>query len=360
MTTSTWHSAHVFHHSPEGVDELILGAVRPLISALPAGTSGYFQRHWVLGPHVRINVRAEPGVWDRTVRPLIEEIVGGHQRRHPSAGHPDPEWEMRAHEKLAQLESEPGPLAPWQPDNTIGYAPFDPRLHVLGTPEASELLARFHVETTPLVFKIMEDVAGGAQRLDIALNLMLASAQVLCPPIDKGAISYRSHAEGFLANVVNPGEMRERFDRVFASNRESLSARLREVLAGVETGEHGLPHLAGWTAILADFQQRVQDLSRTGGLILPRVGLPMAGTGEWNRVSPFHRVLFGNEEVRRELDESEWFTVYRALLNYQYLFFSRFGMIPRERFLLCYLAARAVETEYDVRIPEMFSEAGLG
>ncbi|MDF5756345.1 thiopeptide maturation pyridine synthase [Spongiactinospora sp. TRM90649] len=357
MNTAIWHSAHVFHHAPDGTDELLLTGVRPLLASFDnEGFPAYFQRHWAKGPHVRINVRASRRSWDQRLRPMIDEAMGAYLSDHPSQGHPDPEHEMRAHEELARLEEEHGPLFPWHPDNSIHYADFDRRLHVLGTPEASDLLARFHADTTELAFAIMEDARGGA-RLERLFTLMLATAGEACPPITKGAISYRSHTEGFLANVSRPGAIRDRFQQIHQTNRQALAERLHEVLRGLESGEHRLPHLAEWVALVREYKRRLEGLEAEGLLVLPRVGLPMQSTGQWSRVSPFHKALFGNEEIRKELDESSWFTVYRALLNYQYLFFGRVGVIPRERFLLCYLAARTVELEFDVEVPEML---GLG
>lgn len=362
-----WHSAHVFHHDNEGHDRLILGAVAPLIEALPPAADAYFARHWIRGPHVRIQVRAPQDVFDHQVRPLIETIVGGWLRANPSPGHPDPEREIATHRRLAELEREDGDLTPWFPDNVIRYAPYDQRLHVLGSVAAAEQLADFHVDTTPFAFDLLRQVAAGGPRLDPLITLMLATAHIGCPPITQGYLSYRSHAEGFFANAGRGDRLRARFDGLFEGNRDELVARIDAVAAAVDGRGPALPLLDAWVPIVRRFKERSERLVGAGLITLPDP-LPAAARAAaptdapWGSVSEFHRALYGNDVVREQLTD-DWFTVYRILLNYQYLLFSRLGVTPVQRFMMCHLVARAAEEVNGMHLPKMIGylrEGALG
>lgn len=354
-----WHSTHVAYHDRTGHDELILDAVRPLFAALPAEVDGaYFSRHWVRGPHVRIHVRCTPEVFDTAVRPLIESAVGAQLERRPSAEHPGPAHEQRLHERLAELESEAGPLTPWLPNNTIHHLPYDRRLHVLRTEEAADQLAEFHTDTTPIAFEVLDRVRAGEQRLDLLISLMMGTAHAACPPISRGYFSYRSHAEGFFANSGDGAGLRAQFDRVYESNRDGLAERMKEVLAAVDGGDEEVALLPPWLVVVRKYQERSGPMLEQGLLPMPDP-LPTAAAegkttqpGQFSNISEFHQALYGNADVRRQLTET-WFTVYRVLLNYQYLFFSRLGVTPVERFMLCHLVARTVEDSQGIELPAM-------
>ena len=349
-----WHSVQVHRHHPRGTDDMLLDTVRPLVAEIAADVDGaFFTRHWRRGPHVRIQVCCSDAAW-----PAVRSVITGRMRAFlesdPSAGHPDPEGELVRHAWLAELEDEPGPIAPWHPDNSIQFEPFDARLHVLGTQETADLLTRYHVVTTPLVFDVLAAMRGGAQLSVLALRLMFATAELGYPPITRGFLSYRSHAEGYLANTTDPAAMRARFEEAYRRNSNSLGELLTETLADVggAEAEHS-PRwlLPAWLPVARTVLDRAMALSEEGSLRLAPIEVPAESGPGGLTPSSFHRSLFGDEEVRRLLSES-WFTVYRVLLNFQYLLFGRLGMAPRDRFLLCYLAARTVEDRYDIRRPD--------
>ncbi|GIH05364.1 hypothetical protein Rhe02_34310 [Rhizocola hellebori] len=361
-----WYSAHVYYYD-RNQDDLLLDAVRPLFAefATMEGVGRwYWQRHWRLGPHVRLNVRATEAAWTKQVQPLIDRVIGDYLREHPSAGTASPERDLPSHRQLAALEQEHGPLMPWQPDNSIHYTDYDRRLHVLGTQQSSDLLADFHAVTTPIADACLELARKSGDRFDIPLSFMFATAARGCPPIEKGFLSYRSHAEGFLANSSNPAGFRERFEQLYWTNAEMLQRQLTSVLGFLDGGEQEPPLMSEWASIVDIYHSRALALHRAGHLVLQAIVTPeqaqatQAAPGHLN-VSDFHRALLGNDEIRTELAAAEWFAVYRVLLNYQYLLFNRLGMAPVQRFTLCYLAARTVEEAYQIPIPAMFSGLDL-
>lgn len=355
MRATAWHSIHVGHHD-EDQDGLILDAVRPLFGRIAAqAPRAHFLRHWRRGPHLRIAVDTTAEVFAATVRPAVDEIVGEYLAVHPSRAVIDPVRLLPLHRRLAELEQEPGSLLPWYPDNSIQEVAYEHRLDVLGTPEAAELLADFYVAGTPAVFGTLEDVRAGASRQGVAFDLMLATAHCFSGgTVATGFVSFRSHAEAFLAGAASTERLRERWDGVYAARAPALGRRVRDVVAALEEeGESPTP-ARDWAAVLRPLERRARALLRAGRLTLDPP--PPAGAGPRAHLaagSVFHRALEDNEQWQRDVAPAEWFLLYRLLLNYTYLHLTRLGVTPVQRFLLCHLAANAVEDSYGVSALEL-------
>lgn len=334
-----WHSAHIYYHDRAATDALLLGAVRPLLTELAdAGLpTTYFVPHWLRGPHVRVHVRTDEETWRTVAVPLVEKVVGHYLRAHPSRARLDREREHIDAAERARLEGERGPLAPWYPDNSVQFPPYDRQLHVLGTQQAADLLADFHVRSTPLAFRIMAEEPAGASRWGALLSLMFASAHLGCPPIAKGYLTYRFQVEAHLAGSTDPGATRARFERMYQVNREPLAHQLTASINGV-----GEPYLADWAEIVAWVLDQARVFGAAGLLPMPT---PAPGAGN---IEQFHDALLRNESMRTTLGTARWFLAYRVLLHHQNMLFSRLGLGLDDRFVLCHLAARTVEDAHGI------------
>jgi hypothetical protein len=331
----TWRSVHVHYHGD--LDALICDAVRPLFAVGGA----YYVRHWRRGPHLRLNFRA----FD-LVEPMVEEIVGGFLARRPSTTVLDPLALLAEHERLARLEADPGPLLPWCPDNSVHLEPYDDRTHVLGSPEAAGLLADFHVATTDLAFRATSSARAGGSRLGIAFDLMIATAHALSGVgVAEGFVSFRSHAEGFLASHPGAAELRPRWDRHYATHAESLERRVVSILGGQ------VPLVRDWVSVLEPIRARAGELIESGRLSLDTAWI-RDNYAPGIRLDParsaFHREVDGERRRGRGSAQATWFLQYRVMLNYLYLFLTKLGVRPGERYLLCHLAASAVEGAFGV------------
>jgi hypothetical protein len=71
--------------------------------------------------------------------------------------------------------------------------------------------------------------------------------------------------------------------------------------------------------------------------------------------SPFHSALERDQRRKQALYSDPWFQSYRLVLNLLYLHFNRLGLRPIDRFLLCHLAANAVEEAFKISAAEMVS-----
>src|SRR5215470_10050465 len=350
-----WASIHVYYHQDQ--DRLILDAVRPLFARIGEhGARAYFERHWRQGPHLRLNIHATSQTVSTLVLPAVEEIVGGYLRTHPSVFDLDPARMLPLHERLAELEAEPGPLLPWYPDNSIRQAAYDGSMSALGSQQAADLLADFYMGSTPLAFQMIERVRERAtSRLAGAFDLMVATAQAFYPEgITRGFLSFRSHAEAFLTAWPEGQGLRPHWDSHYARHAGVLAARVRAVVAeldGQPVAGEPASVIGRWVRVLAPFPGRAQELLAAGLTLGLR---PSAGeeqnAGDWKVLaaqSPFHRALMATPDWAA-IERSDWFLCYRLVLNYLYLHFTRLGLTPTERFLLCHLAANAVEDCYGV------------
>ncbi|WP_166427735.1 thiopeptide maturation pyridine synthase [Nonomuraea mesophila] len=351
----TWHSVHVYYHAPDK-DGLLLDAVRPLFDGLRGRVAAaYVLRHWRQGPHLRINVKAAPDVWERVVRPRVADVVGEYLREHPSTAALDPAESLPRHRLLAVREQEPGPLAPWPPDNSLRDAPYDSRRHVLGSDEAVGLLTDFYVEATPLLFGMLEHVrAGRDSKAGLALSLMLTIAHT-SQRIDRSYLSFRMHAEGYLTWAADPAAARASFERAYGERRAALTGRVRDVVACLDDpAAPAVAFVREWADLLERYRRRVTELD-DGRMIQP-----MIEPGEALRVRPgdppaphrepseLQRLVFDNPAYHEAIFADPAFRRYRVLLNYTYLHLTRLGLTPLDRFRTCHLLADAVEEVYGV------------
>jgi len=72
------------------------------------------------------------------------------------------------------------------------------------------------------------------------------------------------------------------------------------------------------------------------------------GIGDLLTASPMHRAIAGSTAYKQMMYRDPRFLRYRLMLNYTYLHLSRLGVPGLTRYLLCHLAANAVEEVYGV------------
>lgn len=348
-----WHSIHVHYY--DDLDAPILDAVRPLFRALTDQvTAAYFTRHWRRGPHLRLNLRTGDETFLRTVQPAVDRIVGGWLADQPSTATPDPRALLPTHERLAELEQEPGPLLPWRPNNSIHLADYDGREPVLGSEAAAELLARFFADTTGLAFEALEWVRTGGNRLRIAFDLMIAMAHAVTEAdITTCFLSFRSHADGFLHFWPEGHGQRAAWDAHYRRHAADLVARVTTLTTAIDRGKT-LPFVSEWLEVVKAYRATGRDLIESGEVAMP---LPFTGvepdSPALEQASDFHRALFANDYFMGTFRGSVWFATYRLLINYLYLHLTRLGITPMQRFLLCHLAANAVEDAFDLSAVEI-------
>ncbi|MEW1863134.1 MULTISPECIES: thiopeptide maturation pyridine synthase [unclassified Streptomyces] len=364
-----WRAAHIAYFGDD-TDQLILQAVRPVIERCAGHVaSAYVLRHWRRGPHLRLVVQATPAVFAELVEPAVAELIGGYLATRPSAAPLDEAALLPLHRRLAAAEREPGPLTPFHQDHAITWEEHDRRVDVLGCPVGADELALFYQRTNDLMFEHLEAVAAGLPRETLALRLMLATAHTLCrhpqdPSIRRGFVSFRSHAEGYLS-TVGP-QVRDAFAQRYAANRAVLTDQVRAVVAAFDTagaepeppgtaaGPDQAAALRRWVAAIDPLGSRWTALYEAGEI--PEAEIPTDeenGIGGLLTASPLHRAISGSATYKQMMYRDPRFLRYRLMLNYTYLHLSRLGLPGLTRYLLCHLAADAVEEVYGVSALEL-------
>ncbi len=362
MQTPTWRAVHVYYYD-ENKDDLILDAVRPVLRRVAEDVRcAYFVRHWRRGPHVRIPVLATPSAFTSVVEPAVADIVRGYLARRPSTTALPPEAVLLPmHERLAELEMETGPLRPLVPDNSVLFTEHDRRLDMLDGEVGSDLLAEFYATTNDLAFAMLEEIRSGRTREFVGLSLMLAVAHAFGgePAIERGFVSFRSHAEAFLYGSSDQVGIRARFDREYLANARALTGLVRAVMDTVDGRSTAVPFVTEWVAALRPLWTVSESLVASGRLRLT-AGVPEgdsdAAAGKLAD-SPIHRLMLGSDTFRRLVFDDPQFTRYRLVLNYTYLHLARLGIMGYGRYRLCHLAANAVEKALGVDAIRIVEEA---
>lgn len=351
-----WHGAQIYYYD-EDKDNLILDCVRPLFERLgPAVERRSFTRHWLRGPHLRLGILTTGEHFRDVVRPEIEANAGRYLAECPSTIPVDEEKLLAVHRRLAVEERQTGPFEPLYPDNFIQFEPYDRRIDVLGSEAAAGLLERFYDETNQIAFQMLDHVRSGGNRSTLALDLMFATAHAMWPGIQRGFISYRSHAEGFIVRASDPEARRARCDEIYESQAEGLKRRLAANLEALDgrsgTAESAtIPFVVEWVTTLERIREAAEPLIAAGDISFS-AGRSSDERRTWDREllghSTFHRHLQSNSARLAFMESDVDFLRFRWMLNMLYLHLNRIGLRPVERFLLCHLAASTVEDHFGI------------
>jgi hypothetical protein len=338
-------------------DLLLCRAVRPLIEHVrPAVAAAYFVRHWRQGPHVRVHIQLTPESSLSEIERSVDNTIAIYLREVPSCHRDREENLLDLHERLAELEEERGPLRPWARDNSIRISEEENREHVLND-DLREILVQFYEQTNDLVFDTIEDTLGDRpRRLAMSFDLMVATAHVLGGNIAASYLSYRSHADAYIAGCDDPGTTRSLLDSRYESRAASFVSRVSRLLESLESGRPPA-QVEAWLACLLPMWERAGAKIRTGDLRSDHPPTHQDLAAQFRSIgSPFHMLMSSNEEYMKRLATSKEFEQYRLALSWLYLHFNRIGLRPIDRLTLCHIAARSVEQLFRVSASDVMSK----
>lgn len=349
-----WHNVAIHYYDDARRDALILDCVRPLFASL-APRPSFFLRHWLRGPHLRLRFHTTADDFDRAVGPTIDDQVAGWLAAYPSTVCVDEAKLLATHERLARREREPGPLTPFQPDNSIQYLPCDRRIEVLGSAAAAALVEDFYVDTAEMTFAMLESIRSGTSRLNLALDLMWATAHS-AGTVTQGYVSYRAHSEARIMTAADPAALRSFFEQQYCKRAPALIERLQQVLDTVDgVGGAGgtVPFVGEWVHAVHRLYKRAASLIADSAITL---SVPEPGAWFYDDItthSDFHRALANNPEHLEMMRTSSRFHTWRIIVNCCYLHLTRLGIRPFERSLLGFLLSEAVEERFGVSAVEL-------
>ncbi|HEU5227273.1 MAG TPA: thiopeptide maturation pyridine synthase [Ktedonobacteraceae bacterium] len=351
----SWHNASIYYYDNEK-DHLLLDCVRPVFAMLaPAIEQTFFVRHWLRGPHVRLCFLTSDEVMYEVVKPCIEERVGAYLQQHPSQTILDEEKMRPIYQNLAQLEQEAGPILPLYPDNTIQYLTYDRRFHILKNDLLASIIEHFYVETNEFTFNMLDAIRRGEDRLLLSLDLFFTTAHKMIWPITRSFISYRSHAESFIARTPNPAAMRDLFEKKYALYASELTERLRQLLDALDHQRATFPFILEWGALIERYWHFALPLIEAKSLdLMPE---DQQDHQAMRKHSPFHQRFYEASRYREYLYADAGFQAYRLALNLLYLHLNRLGIHPLQRAMLGHLAANTVEAAFAVSAIDLLGQS---
>jgi hypothetical protein len=353
MAEQWWHSLRIYYYD-SNKDALLLDCIRPLIVTLREhgwAERTYFIRHWQGGSHLRFQVYADPGVFERKIAPYVLREVGGYLRQHPSGGSYTEEDAWREYQERSALSREKLEYVAPVPNNSIHIAPYDSRAAAIGSDGTARLLEDYYVETNDLAFTILDQTRDNyTARLNACLDQLIAVAAT-CPllPLTRFIISYRSHSEAYItADLFQeaPAIRRRRLEEAYRERREVVLRRVKLRLEQIE-GEQ----LPNWLAVLVAVHRRYFELA-VQGIAAGEVGLKAhfaEGSPDGHlQQSAFHTAIFSNKAIGHYFDTNPVMIAFRIVLNFFYLHLNRIGMRNEDRYILDYYIAEAVEELFNI------------
>jgi hypothetical protein len=162
-----------------------------------------------------------------------------------------------------------------------------------------------------------------------------------------GFLSYRSHAEAFLATSRNPQAARSAMSEQYARVAPPLLGLVDAVLAQCEgRGPVVSEPARQWFEAVRPAKPTATDLFRSGD------ELRLLGDDEEHDAtaldeSAFHRIVGASDGLRDFLNGDPAFLAARLLTSLLYLGLHSAGLTLTERYFLCYAVSRACEVLYE-------------
>ncbi|MEV6737211.1 hypothetical protein AB0N14_09875 [Streptomyces sp. NPDC051104] len=304
---------------------LMTDGIVPVLTAIQSEATVCFPaRHWDGGPHVDLNLGYEPlpAVRLAELRTMLSAAAD-------ESATWSPEHYQQRTRRLAALEGR----TTWQP------AP-----HPHGATEV-ETLPDQPTATTVLRHRLLtgmalllaalpsgDAAAARAQAPGLALRWMAAAASVYPGGIRFGSLSFRSHAEAFLASRPDGAEQRARFAAAYERFRPQLERLAELALAEPD-------RLPGHAQCRAVYRELGAPEMRT------EIDALLTGTAHRTQPAPAALSAFHQQLAERGFGrhEPEGYRPFRVLVNWLYEALQWLGVTPLNRYLYCHCLATVID-----------------
>lgn len=271
-----WVCVHTFLDA--GHDELITGALRPLVAKLTADglvERWFFLRYWEGGPHVRARFlprRREDReiVRERAVRALRAFV----------AANPVPDLVDRTKfaenaTGLAALEGRDGHDMVLRPNNTVELFDYRRETEDYGRDAAITAVERHFHESSVLALRVIAAGATQGQRANVAFDLVVGTF-AMCDDLRDRWPAIAAMPTPFGTGEESPG-VREQYERQRDALRDRLLATWR-LADRVELGETVAGgHVEYWLKSLHALRERLASLEDAGTFVSAWRDSPLAG-----------------------------------------------------------------------------------
>ena len=350
-----WHSIHLTYYEPNK-EALLLDSVFPALRDMceehEVASRAYVRRHWLYGPHIRVNLEASAPVFAEVIWPSLTKTISRYQTAYPSRFSLDSSDYERLSLEYGQSELLPGPYAPLRADNTVLRAPYEIRSELLGGALMVEALQEYLAGTRSLIWELLELTRNneGIRRSMLFTCMLLIAVLYADEGIRYGHLSFRSHAEAFLSTAspsLRVQYLRIR-DRLLPSMVQHASRILGSIQGGCYVGTDAF--LRRWSQYHHQAHRSYLVLSRQSA-IPSHAQLAQSYAGATGGFTFFSRLdlqpqteFHANSSLAMlRLTQSPAFGAYRLLLNFFYMNLPLLGVNASTRYLLCLLVADAAE-----------------
>lgn len=324
------------------VDPILVDVVGPFFRDRPE-QQGFWERHYVGGPHVRVQIpfSASRAAEILDLRLALEDWIEWHPSR-PLTSYS----KERVADTLRAEGMDPSTedLEPHH-DIVLERAPAPPP-SVLSAP-AQQLLQDFRRARGAIAVRIISD---RQRRFENAFRLYLALALFVGRgSYADGSVSFKSHWENAIGSF--PHEVVVKIQRAYARDREVLFTVLAQVLEQWQSGRCESHSLLGqWWRLLDDSKRQTARLLPEGeplarpltAIQLDAIRAKILATSrperssfleeQWKDSSYIHASQYDLASLRP-----------RILVNLLYDLVAAIGLTPLEKFVLCHHAFRTVE-----------------
>lgn len=322
------------------------------------------QTQWKFGPHVEISFKADPLSIHGEIVPALKGIFTPWLAQNPSTRQIDPAAYQALSAKLGVSELEPGPYSPLLKDNSVTLVPHTAKA-ALKLPELSDSKQSFLSAATPLLFDLIKLKEQDNDDFLLTLIAMMARAGETYQDmgLERGFMSYRSHAEYFFAAYDTKGEFRPKFDAFDARFGPKVDEIIRATHAGKVPDINPLASsiLRVWTTVVqaaADENIRIStafaDVLRADTTFDDLVSKVTPGADEnWLQQTQSREVSAVGQAFEQDegvaLRQTPEFMAYRTTVNFFYLLLPVLEVSPTQKFCLCHLLANGSERVFDIR-----------
>jgi hypothetical protein len=344
-----WQCIYVYYYDTNK-DALLLDCIRPLFQTLRArGWTEhlYFVRHWYGGPHLRLQMAADPVLFRESIVPYVQGEVECYLRQHPSTAIFTAEDSQNQYERRKTYNAHE--YVPLRPNNSLEIAPYEDLSATVGSVAAARLLETYCEETGDAAFALIEQTRNNyTARLNLCFDQLVAIvATSPFLPLDRAYMSYRSHAEGFIVGepeTEEPRLRRERLEKAYRQRYVAVKQHLRRLLALLTNAPERLP---AWLTSMIElhriYGQQAYEAAQTGLFQLKKhADTAQARQSMRLEESEYLSTAFSSPAVLDYID-SPVIVAHRTSLNLLYLHLNRIGMLNEDRYMLDYYIASAIE-----------------
>nr|ADR01090.1 NocO [Nocardia sp. ATCC 202099] len=229
---------------------------------------------------------------------------------------------------------------------------------VFDGPGLDETTRGFLADTAPVAV----DLSTRPDRTGAALTLMTAHLAAVADPARSGDgpplsfLSFRSHAEAFLATTRDPNAARHAFDTRYTDHRTTVEAAVRAILLDGDPGD-----AAPWSAAARAAKPRFTAGFASADLVA-HTGYTRDHLRERTDFAdnPFHSRAGASEQLQAYLGGDPSFLATRLLTSLLYVTLHSSGVSLMQRYFLCHAIAKACESIYHVDSMSLLADLAVG